>query len=460
MKDRSLRWLAVIVATGILLRMAPLMVNWNHPAIFMDDDSYGYHQIAVNLLAGHGYSWSEQPPYEPNVYRPPGLPLLLAAVYAVAGVAVPHMILVQAVLAGLTIVLLYPLARVVGADARTALTAAAVLAVDPVSIYYSNFLLTETYTALVVVAAMVLVVGYSRTGQSRYLLAIGALLAAGVMIHPILLFAPFGLLALPLVTRGARNLRQFGLAGLAVLIALAPAAAWVVRNKVAADYAGVSCVTAVNLLKYKAASVEAELRGTTREIERDRLTQLCEESLPPGAGNGERWRTWERQAAAILLAHPGVYAKVHVRGAALEFFGPERDHFSRFTCGPAVIDPVSGRVADDCIHAAVSDQPSVLREGMRLVVLALQAAIMLMLFLGTVCLVARRQWLLLGALLLPAAYVLLLSGGSEASPRFRVIYTPLLCLMAGVGLQACLSRLRAVRKWTAFEPSRARGAAE
>jgi len=323
MKDRSLRWLALIVAVGVLLRLAPLVKNWDHPTIFMDPDSPEYHRIAVNLLAGHGYSWSEQPPFEPNIYRPPGLPCLLAVVYALTGASVPHAILLQALLAGLTIALTYRLARAVGAEARVALTAAAVLAVDPVSIYYSNFLLTESYTALVVVGGALLVMLYRQTGQARHLMGAGALLAVGILIHPVLLLAPFGLLALPLLARATRNLRQLGLAGLAVLIALAPAAAWVARNKVTADYAGISCVAAVNLLKYKAASVEAELNGTTREIERDRLTQVCEASLPPGASNGDRWRAWERKGVAILLAHPGVYAKVHLRGAALEFFGPD-----------------------------------------------------------------------------------------------------------------------------------------
>jgi len=55
----------------------------------------------------------------------------------------------------------------------------------------------------------------------------------------------------------------------------------------------------------------------------------------------------------------------------------------------------------------------------------------------------------LAGLVLPALYVLALSGGSEASPRFRVIYTPLLCILTAVGLQAGLSGLRAIRKWLA-----------
>src|SRR5262249_1673290 len=148
---------------------APLLCWWQHPALFMDPDSWGYHRLAVNLLAGHGYSWEGTAPYEANVYRPPGLPLSLSAGYRGPGRSAPHALVLPALVSSLTILLVYGLARSWRGDAGTALAAAGAMAVDPVSIYYANFLLTEVYTALIVVAALFLAVRYLRTGQVRFL---------------------------------------------------------------------------------------------------------------------------------------------------------------------------------------------------------------------------------------------------------------------------------------------------
>lgn len=49
------------------------------------DDGRVYGQIARNILEQHVYSHEEQPPFVPSLIRVPGYPLLLSAVYAVAG---------------------------------------------------------------------------------------------------------------------------------------------------------------------------------------------------------------------------------------------------------------------------------------------------------------------------------------------------------------------------------------
>src|SRR5581483_11915495 len=110
------------------------------------------------------------------------------------------------------------------------------------------------------------------------------------------------------------HFKELALGAVALAIALVPAAAWIARNRLVGDFAGISSVTAVNLLKYKAAGVEAELRGTSREVERDRLTAECEALLPPGASMGQRYRLWQQRGVEILLAHPLVYAKLHAKG--------------------------------------------------------------------------------------------------------------------------------------------------
>jgi hypothetical protein len=139
---------------------------------------------------------------------------------------------------------------------------------------------------------------------------------------------------------------------------------------------------------------------------------------------------------SVILEYPVTYLKLHAKGMLVELFGVERDHYTRFAYGSWTMDHAEGGVTDAATHGAIVQHPSAVRELIRLPVLLTQAAIYPMLLLGVVQLARRRRWLLVAGLLLPAIYILLLSGGPEASPRFRVLYTPLLAVAVGVGLRA------------------------
>src|SRR5262249_40930919 len=154
----------------------------------------------------------------------------------------------------------------------------------------------------------------------------------------------------------------------ALVLALAPASAWVLRNWHAGDFPDFSSVEAVNLLKYKAAGVEAELRGTSRGFERDRLTRECEDELPADATPGDRYRLWRHRGLAILFAHSLVYARLHVQGMLMELFGPERDQTTRLLYGRATLGP-DGRCTDASI-AAARDRPVLVLEVARYLILA------------------------------------------------------------------------------------------
>jgi 4-amino-4-deoxy-L-arabinose transferase-like glycosyltransferase len=441
----SSHYLTAIVFLGLALRLTPLVANWSHPALFLvADDSFQYHRIATNLVAGNGYSDGERTPYEVDVYRPAGLPCLLAAIYACGG-SIPVAILLQVAVASGLIVLTYRLARGLGAETPLALGAALFVAVDPLSITQSNLLLTEVYSALVILGTGCLVVEYFRSLDRRWLLAAGALIGVGILVHPILLFAPFLLMALPLFdprTRGRAHLLNAALVG---VVAFVPAAAWVARNSAVADYRGISCVAAINLLKYKAAGVEAELRGTTRERERDRLTAECAALLPEGSTRGAKYRLWQERGVSILLAHPLTYARIHARGMAVELLGPGRDNLTRLIYGRSILD-ADGRLTEAGFEAGRRADPSPTRAALLRLSLAMQMMLGLFAVIGFVRLLLKREWRFLAMALIPAAYVLALTGGPESEPRFRAIYMPLLCIMAAAGVPALASLARRVRR--------------
>jgi hypothetical protein len=434
--------LLFLLAAAVAVRLLPLAGNWHRPLVFLEYDSWGYHQLGVNLHTGHGYSAEAAPPYLPNVYRPPGLPVVLAGLGALTGDSVPAAILLQHLVALATVLMTYRLARVLGANEPTALAAAALLALEPVTTYYTNLLLSEVYTALVVTAVVAATARYLQSAEKKYLALTVGLLAAGILIHPILLLLPAGV-ALAVLVRGRGRFVGRLAAAAAVLLALVPAAGWMARNYAVTGYANYTCVGAINLMKYKAASVCAELNGTSREVERDRLTRECEALLPADAAPALRWRAWERKGVEILMRHPLLYARLHAQGMVVELFGPERDLFSRMAYGGAAA-PAGGRLSDDGIRAAADANASPGVEALRYLTLAWQAACLALLAVGVVSLWRRQRGLLL-ALTLPALYIMLLTGGSEASPRFRVIYTPLLCVCAGVGFHTVCQWVRLVR---------------
>ena len=96
--------LICLLTVAVLVRLLPVAANWDRPLVFLEYDSWGYHQLGVNLHAGHGYSAEMEPPYLPNVYRPPGLPVLLAGLYSLTGDSAQAAILLQHAVALLTVV--------------------------------------------------------------------------------------------------------------------------------------------------------------------------------------------------------------------------------------------------------------------------------------------------------------------------------------------------------------------
>jgi hypothetical protein len=202
-----------------------------------------------------------------------------------------------------------------------------------------------------------------------------------------------------------------------------------------------SSVEAVNMLKYKAAGVEAELRGTSREVERDRLAREVDATLPAEVTPAVRWDAWKHRATQIILAHPFVYLKVHCRGMFEECFGMTRDSLRRLVYGRRVLNS-QGEVTDESIKSA--RQSSILA-GEELAVLAsilVQASIWLLVLAGMILLVRRRHVAILLGILIPAVYVLIITGGPEGAPRFRILYQPFLHLCAALGVFAAFARAR------------------
>ena len=224
-RSRHLRLLALLTGLGLVLRLALVLAVERDEAVFNDTFFYG---VTANSLAnGEGFAFV---PGVPTAHWPPVFPLLLSVVFRVAGAHQVAGEVLNALLGTLTIPVLYLLIRRV-LGPREAMLGAAVLAVLPGQILWTDVLLAETlYTFLLVTFFLLLAVLPPRGWSAVALgLAIGLLTLTrgeGLLLVPVVLAAWWT--ALP-----ARVLLARGAVVVAMLVlVMAP---WTIRNAIEMD---------------------------------------------------------------------------------------------------------------------------------------------------------------------------------------------------------------------------------
>ena len=103
LRFQALAMFALAFAVRILLLLA---AGWSGRVLNNDGTSYG--RIAQSLLAGQGFAFAAG---DPTAFRPFGYPLLLAAVFTLAGPSVLAVQVAQAAASGLAAVITFSLAR-------------------------------------------------------------------------------------------------------------------------------------------------------------------------------------------------------------------------------------------------------------------------------------------------------------------------------------------------------------
>jgi len=119
------RWVPIVLALIFFIALAIRIVVVKETGTPPVKDALQYHTIAVNLLAGDGFSFI---PGKPTSMRPPAYPLFLAAIYAVFGTDYRYALYVQAFLGALLIVPLFYLGQALTKSIFVALTACVLFA--------------------------------------------------------------------------------------------------------------------------------------------------------------------------------------------------------------------------------------------------------------------------------------------------------------------------------------------
>ncbi len=433
-------WLAIAIVALACRALLTLPALGDVTRFYITPDSFEYEQLALNLIQGHGYSQAGAPPYPPDVRRTPVYPLLLAAVYAVAGQQPWAAVTVNALLGVLACVLTAVAGtRLLGRDAG--ILAGMFLAVDLTSAAYSLTLMTETLFTVLLLLCLLSVIRYMYRPDGRAAALAAVWCGIAILTRPIGLFLPFvlgptlGVLPHAL----SRRTRALG-ACMFALLALAFPLGWTVRNYLVAGVAQPTSLIALNAYYHRAAFVEAQRRGARVE---DVRQEFAKEALTGGSQAPSEQpadlAAMQRKALQVLLADPAGYLALHIRGVA-RLLGPERDLLTQFRVGSPHAAGLPESVAEFVTagsHAHTDTGSLALIVG-TLQLLGFYALAVVGVVAGLRSSLEQRAILLLGIV---ALYFLAVSG-PEAYARFRVPVMPFIVLLAAAGTQAVWGYLR------------------
>lgn len=188
-------------------------------------DAATYDRLATGLLEHRTFTLSASPPFEPTMYRPPGYPAFMAAVYFVFGHHYAAIKLVQMALSAVTALVL---ARVCQKhEPGTGRWVLALYALCPFDAVYSIALLSENLCGTLL--ALSLAAWVSLEGNRRFLVA-GLLLGGATLVRDIYIaLVPFMAAAWFLFGVGSwrRRLAQGAMFALCAALVIAP---WTARN--------------------------------------------------------------------------------------------------------------------------------------------------------------------------------------------------------------------------------------
>jgi hypothetical protein len=300
-------------------------------------DALGYHTLAVNWLAGRGFTLAAEPPYVPDAIRTPVYPAWLASLYAAAGPNPLWLALAQGALDALTTVVLADAAWRVTGRRRAGLAAGALYALNPTAWRLSNELLTEILLAHGLAWLVWVWLHWRDRPAARWLAVLGGLAGLAALTKPNVVLLPLLVGACVAVRRRPKGSGWRGVAagagrGLMVLaVAGAVLVPWLARNRLVFGRWFFSHAFDNNLARVSAVATLARLNGERVAPWTPRWEALYSGLLleaqarfgpaftPVLASAGQADRT-QRQLAAVAAdvvgQHPAEYALAHLEGFA------------------------------------------------------------------------------------------------------------------------------------------------
>jgi 4-amino-4-deoxy-L-arabinose transferase-like glycosyltransferase len=234
-RTRHGQMLVFILLAAILVRLPIAFYMGDQVTVLPGiHDQLSYDALAQSLLAGRGYSFTENwYPFTrantPTAHWSFIYPLYLAAIYAITGYHPLVARIVQGIIGGILISLLvYQIGRRV-VDEDTGLVGAGLAAIYGYFIYYNVALMTETFFIVLVLFSLNISLELKeQPTTTRWILLGLALGLASLLRQTILLFVPFLLVWLFWELRKeGRRWWYFAIPVIAIILLITP---WTIRN--------------------------------------------------------------------------------------------------------------------------------------------------------------------------------------------------------------------------------------
>src|SRR5438093_3182459 len=294
-----------VLVLGLLLRLVCLYATQNTGV--MIEDERAYHQLALNVLHGHGFGWK---PEKPTSIRPPLYPFFEVLIWKTTGTeSLLYVRLAQIGLSLLTVYFLYRLVLLVF-DQPIARLAAAGVWLYPSLVAFNFLLLTEVlFTCLLTLVAL----GYVtllRTEKAAAAWGTGSALGLAALTRSILWPFPIVLCPLAFFTlhgnwKSRAQLAMYLLLGYVLVVA-----PWAVRNtRLQGVFTVVDTMGGLNLLMGNYAHTPLNRTWDAVSLTGEKSWSADLPSAPPDGsrwteGRKEKWAA--RQAVTYMLAHPAL----------------------------------------------------------------------------------------------------------------------------------------------------------
>lgn len=284
-------------------------------------DTYGFINDGRNLYSGHGFSDVASPPFTPDGVRVPVVGIILG----LFGTHYGWYVILQIVIASLTCVLLADLgARFFGR--KIGLWAGGLLAFDPLVVFHSQQILSETWFAFFLVIAVWLLARFWEGGKRSLPWLAGSAAALGVatLTRPVgMVLLLFFLLALCFAAGIAwrRRLLNVLVFGAIVAVVVSP---WLWRNHTTFGVWGLSYIPAYNWYHFNARVFYAKLNNISKDEAKSLFNAkaAAERESRQISNEFQMQDFYVREAQAVIGKAPAKYLVFHgLNTAAVLFAG-------------------------------------------------------------------------------------------------------------------------------------------
>lgn len=361
-------------------------------------DAEGFHLLAVNILEGRGFAIGWAPPFCATAVRTPLYPFFLVGAYSLLGRGPERIVRLHILLEVLTTAWIIALTRVLlaghrgtGRKGRTGahasawapLTAGLLYALNPLTPRYSVTTLSEPLLLLGIAASLTLTIRLLRRPTERRAalacLGWGLTLLAKPNVQYLVL-AVVALVVIGLARGSTRFSQRRWLVGLTFCLTLTlTVLPWLLRNRLVLGRWVLSTAFEENLARVSAVAVQADVAGVRVEP----WTETWEhyyDRLVDRAGGRYGWLGWHpdrrdgvscgvyRQrkheialsARSVVLEHPALYLRAHLRGVVKGAFDPNHRLWYPMITGrdwatTGVVPDIGSRIAWSLARGAVGD---------------------------------------------------------------------------------------------------------